>query len=239
MKSATVVIPTTGAATLETAIRSVTAQLHPDTRCWVVIDGPQYVAAALAITEKFGHDQRISVMALPENSGANGFYGHRIYAATSFLINTDYVFFLDQDNWFQPEHVALMISQCERNKLDWCYSLRSIYDKDGNYLLDDNCESLGKWPIFLSDQHHLVDTSCYCIRREVISRIGAAWYSGWGGDRVFYQAITQHFPNFHTTGRYSVCYRLDGNPGSVNKEFFEQGNAQMAARYPNGFPWHS
>lgn len=235
MKSVTVVIPTTGSATLEKAIASVKSQMFPNIRCWVVIDGPNYVAQTLSITQKFPD---IDIMAIPENTGANGFYGHRIYAATSFLINTDYVSFLDQDNWMNPEHVTTLVDNCERKSLDWSYSLRSIHDKDGNYLLDDNCESLGKWPIYLSDQHHLVDTSCYCVKKEVITRVGGAWYAGWGGDRQFYQTISHYFPKFGTTGRHSLCYRLDGNTGSVNREFFENGNMLMNKKYPNGYPWH-
>lgn len=233
-KSATVVIATTGANTLEHAIGSVLSQSHKQTNCWVVIDGPQYVAQTLAITQKFPN---VSIMALPENTGANGFYGHRIYAATSFIVNSDYVLFLDQDNWMTVDHVAKQIDNCESNDLEWGYSLRSIWDKNGNYLLDDNCESLGKWPIFLSDQHHLVDTSCYCIKQEVVSRIGGAWYGGWGGDRQFFAAISHHFPRFGTTGKHTLCYRLDGNPGSVNADFFVQGNAAMQQRYLGGFPW--
>lgn len=233
-KSATVVIASTGAAILEDAISSVVAQTHPNTTCWVVIDGPAYVAQTLSITQRYPN---VGIMAVPDNTGANGFYGHRIYAATSFLVNSDYILYLDQDNWMKPDHVATQIENCESNGLEWGYSLRSIHDKHGEYLLDDNCESLGKWPIFLSDQHHLVDTSCYCIRREVITRIGGAWYGGWGGDRQFYAAISQYFPNFGTTGKHTLCYRLDGNPGSVNQDFFVQGNAVMQQRHPGGFPW--
>jgi glycosyltransferase involved in cell wall biosynthesis len=235
-KSATVIIATTGARILEDALLSVTTQDHKDTRCWVVIDGPQFVAQTLAITERFPN---VGIMALPENTGANGFYGHRIYAAASFLVNSDYIMYLDQDNWMAPTHVSTQINNCETNGLDWGYSLRSIWDKHGNYLLDDNCESLGNWPIYLSDQHHLVDTSCYCIRREVITRIGGAWYGGWGGDRQFFAAISQYFPKYGTTGKHTLCYRLDGNTGSVNQDFFVQGNAAMEKRYPGGFPWKS
>jgi len=232
--SALVVIPTTGAQHLSTAIGSVLTQTHSNVECLVVIDGPDFISAAKSITDQF---PTVKIMTLPWNTGANGFYGHRIYAATSFINNHDYWLALDQDNYFKPTHVEEQISNCENNQLDWSYSLRSIYDKDGNYLLDDNCESLGKWPIFLGDQHHLVDTSCYCIRREVLTRIGGAWYGGWGGDRQFYATISHYFPKFSTTGLHSVCYRLDGNPNSVNADFFVKGNAEMARKYGGIFPW--
>lgn len=234
MKTATVVIASTGATVLGDAIRSVIGQTHQNTKCWVVIDGPKYVANVLSITQNFPD---VMITALPDNTGADGFYGHRIYAATSFLVNTDYVLYLDQDNWMSPDHVETQIGNCERNNLDWSYSLRSIWDKDGNYLLDDDCESLGKWPIYLSDQHRLVDTSCFCIRKDVAAKVGGAWYAGWGGDRQFLAAISHYFPRYDTTGKPTLCYRLDGNQNSVNKDFFVQGNAVMRQRYPDGFPW--
>lgn len=233
--SAVVIIPTTGANTLADAISSVLNQTHKNIECLVVIDGPQFEAAARAITAKF---PMVKILQLPYNTGANGFYGHRIYAATSFILNHDYWIALDQDNYFKSNHVSSQINNCELNNLDWSYSLRSIYDKNNNYLIDDNCESLGKWPIYLSDKHHLVDTSSYCIKREVITRIGGAWYGGWGWDRQFFAAMNHHFPKYDTTGLHTLCYRIDGNPNSVNEQFFINGNYEMQKKYGMVFPWN-
>jgi glycosyltransferase involved in cell wall biosynthesis len=194
-KSATVIIAATGSPTLADAIGSILIQSHRDTIVWVVIDGPEFTNQVKLITDRY---PTIKILQLPENTGANGFYGHRIYAASCFLVNTDYVLFLDEDNYFTPNHISSQINNCENNNLDWSYSLRRIYDKTGTYLIDDNCESLGKWPIYLSDQHFLVDTSSYCIRREVAIRVGSVWYGGWGQDRQFYSAISKSFPKFDT-----------------------------------------
>jgi glycosyltransferase involved in cell wall biosynthesis len=202
----------------------------------MVIDGPEFADACEMVASKF-LDQRLRIFCLPENTGGGGFYGHRIYAAVGHLINTDYVLLLDQDNWMSPNHVSSLITAIETNGWQWAHSLRSIHDRDGQYLTDDNCESLGRWPIYLSDQHHLVDTSCYCIKREVFQQISGAWHWGWGGDRRFLGAISQHFPSWGTSGLYTLNYRLDGNPNSVNQQFFDNGNAVMAQRYPAGFPW--
>lgn len=236
MSSATVVIPTTGAATLDQAIQSVRKQTHKDTRCWVVIDGPDFADAARTITSRYPD---VKVMLLPENVGADNFYGHRVYAAVGFLINTDYLLYLDQDNWMEPDHVATMIATIERNGFDWCHSLRKVNDRDGNYLLDDDCESLGRHPAWMNDQVHLVDTSCYCIKRDVASKISGAWYGKWGQDRVFLANLNHHFPKWGCSGKATLNYRLDGNPGSVTKDFFVQGNAVMSQRYAGAFPWRS
>lgn len=234
MGSATVVIPTTGAACLADAILSVRAQTHPDTCCWAVIDGPEFAEPARSITSQFPD---VQVLQLPENVGSGGWYGHRIYAAVGHLINTDYLLYLDQDNFYADDHVAHMTDLIESESLDWCYSLRNIHDRSGRYLMPDDCESLGRWPAWVNDQVHLVDTSCYCIKRDVAARVSGAWHGRWGQDRVFLATLAQNFPRFSTTGRGTVAYRLDGNPGSVTQEFFQQGNAVMAQRYPGGFPW--
>ena len=233
--SALVVIPTTGDPNLEVAINSVVNQTYANLDCLVVIDGPEFIDTAMSIIKKY---PTVRYMTLPWNTGANGFYGHRIYAASSYIINHDYWLALDQDNWMLPNHVETQVKNCIERQLDWSYSLRRIHAPTGEYLLDDNCESLGRWPIFLSDQHYLVDTSCYCVKREVIVQIGGAWYGGWGGDRQFFANISRYFPKFDTTGLHTLCYRVDGNPGSVNQDFFVQGNAVMAQRYGEQFPWN-
>lgn len=235
-RSALVVIPTTGAPTLRRALESVSAQTHGNLTCLVVVDGPQFQQRSLDIISDFPNTK---CMVLPWNVGANGWYGHRVYFMSAPLMEQDYWFALDQDNWFEPHHVGSMVAACESNGWHWCHSLRRIHHSDGTYVCDDDCESLGRYPIYLSNDHHLVDTSTYCIRRDVIVAMSPAWYSGWGGDRRFYSAISQHFPNFGCTGKATVCYRLDGNPGSVNAEFFMHGNEVMRQRHPDGYPWRS
>jgi len=233
-KSALIVIPTTGSPTLEDAVSSALAQTYGNLDVWAIIDGPDFKQSAEQILSKY---PSVKTMVLPVNTGANGWYGHRIYAAVSFLFDHDYILYLDQDNFFEPMHVETMISACETNNWHWCYSLRKIYDSNKKYICDDDCESLGRYPIYLSDSHHLVDTSTYCIRKEVIVNLAPAWYSGWGGDRRFYSIISQHVPNFGCTKSATVCYRLDGNTNSVNADFFLKGNETMRQRYPGGFPW--
>jgi hypothetical protein len=232
--SVTVIIPTTGVPELRTAIESVLNQ-NIDTDCLVVCDGLQYKGKVSTIISDYLGNKKLKVCYLNDNVGSNGFYGHRIYAAFTHLINTEYVLYLDQDNWFEKNHVKSCIDVIKQNNLDWCYSLRKIYNKVGEYLCNDDCESLGKWPTFQGSHH--IDTNCYCIKTSIAIHIASVWHGGWGQDRIFLSTIAQHFTKFDCTGEYTIGYRLDGNPGSVSSEFFKHGNGIMNDKYSEVFPW--
>ena len=230
--SATVIIPTTGASTLRDAIESVLKQTYKDTTCYVICDGEDYKSKVKLILDDY---PEVKDCYLPINVGAKGFYGHRIYAAFTHLINTDYVLYLDQDNWFYDKHIEYCVDTIERRSLDWCYSLRQIHDKNDNFLAFDDCESLGKWQTYHGINH--IDTNCYCLKTKTAIQLAQVWHGGWGQDRVFLGAISQYFPKFDCSNEYSVHYRLDGNKGSVTKEFFENGNEVMFKKYNGVYPW--
>lgn len=236
MKSAIVIVPTTGAKTLVKTIESIAEQSFSNLTALIVVDGKQYRSAVDLLLNDISY-KNIKVVYLEDNVGANGFYGHRIYAAFSHLVNQDYIFFLDQDNWFASNHVESMINRLEKTNSDWVYSLRNICNKDEEFLCQDNCESLGKWEAWTRCYH--IDTNCYCFKNNTAVRIAGAWHGGWGQDRVVFQALKQYFPNFDCTGEYSVNYRLDGNLGSVTKDFFDQGNSIMKLQYDGKYPWNN
>ena len=235
MKRATVIIPTTGAKTLKKAIESLSFQMYDEVTALVVIDGKEYRGKTENILANHHSHLNIQTVCLSDNVGANGFYGHRIYAAFSHLVNSDYIFFLDQDCWYENDHISSMITRLEETESDWVYSLRSITDKEGNFICTDDCESLGKWEAWTNCYH--IDTNSYCLKREVAVAISGAWHGGWGQDRVVFGALKQYFPKYNCTGEYTVNYRLDGNEGSVTKEFFQHGNYIMSQKYDGNFPW--
>jgi glycosyltransferase involved in cell wall biosynthesis len=173
---------------------------------------------------------------IDQNVG-KGWYGHRIYAACSFLVNQDLIVYLDEDNWFQETHIESLVSKINNN--DWVYSLRKIFCKDAQYICDDNCESLGKWPVYFDEKVRHIDTSSFMIKKNVALAVGHSWYGKWGADRQFFAALNQYFPNYDCTGEHTLCYRLGGNETSVQKDFFLKGNAVQKEKYgaENNFPW--
>jgi glycosyltransferase involved in cell wall biosynthesis len=227
-----IVTPTIASEHLAKCIASVDKQTYEDIVHYIFIDGCQYEPKAREILVGSSKTRMIE---LEENVG-KGWYGHRVYAASSFLVNADIICYLDEDNWIEPEHIQKMVDTIKEGN-QWAYSLRKIYDKDGNFLCEDNCESLGKWPVHFNPDIHHIDTSCFGVRRDIAVQIGHFWYGQWGADRQFFNAIKKHFPKYACTNDYTVCYRLDGNPNSVTKEFFEQGNEVNEKKYNGKFPW--
>ena len=227
-----VVTPTIASEHLSKCIDSVDKQTHKDIVHYIFIDGCQYESKTKEILVGASNTK---IIQLEENIG-KGWYGHRVYAACSFLVNADVICYLDEDNFFDPNHIELVIKKLQEGN-DWVYSLRKVVDKDGKFLCEDNCESLGKWPVYFNPEISHIDTSCFAVRRDVAVRIGHSWYGRWGADRIFFSAIKNNFPKYDCTNNHTVNYRLDGNPNSVSQDFFDEGNVMMYKKYGTDFPW--
>ena len=227
-----VVTPTIGSEHLKQCLESVEKQTYKNLTHYVFIDGCQYEPKIKELIRDFSKTRYVE---LEENVG-KGWYGHRVYAASSFLVNADVICYLDEDNWYEPCHVQKLVDKIQSGN-DWAYSLRKIFNKDGEYLCDDNCESLGKWPVYFNNQVFHIDTSSFAVKRDIAVRIGHAWYGQWGADRQFFSNLSMHFPKFDCTHAHTLSYRLDGNPNSVTKDFFDQGNEVMRKKYGEKFPW--
>jgi glycosyltransferase involved in cell wall biosynthesis len=229
-----VVTPTIASEHLAKCIESVDKQTYDDIVHYIFIDGCQYEPAAREILVG---SSKTKMIELEENVG-KGWYGHRVYAACSFLVNADVICYLDEDNFLEPCHIEKMVTKLQEG-YDWVYSLRKVVDKDGQFICEDNCESLGKWPVYFNDDLFHIDTSCFAIRRDVAVRVGHAWYGQWGADRQFFTTLKKYFPNFESTNKHTLNYRVGGNENSVNEGFFAEGNAKNLEKYNGILPWKS
>jgi GT2 family glycosyltransferase len=225
-----VITPTTGKDTVVQAIESVNNQTV-FTEHLVVIDGSQAEQDLGNIKYDW---TRTLTMKLPENVGGGGWYGHRVYAAMPLMVNADYILFLDEDNWFEPNHVETMIAKIKSKDLMWSHSLRRIFNERDEYVFDDDCEALGRYPTFYDHTINFVDTNCYCFRREYLVGVAHNFYGQWGADRLFYKAVAKALPSFGCTGEATVNYRA---PERLMK-MFEEGNAVMKKAYVN-LPWRN
>jgi len=229
MSKIVVITPTTGKDTVNRAMTSVSNQTTP-VEHWLVFDGHDATKSPCFATAK-------KKIVLPENTGrANGvrWNGHRIYAGISFLVNADYVLFLDEDNWFAENHVESMVKHIEDNNLDWCYSLRKIYNEDGKFECVDDCESLGRWPTFYDHTLNFVDTNCYCVKGDLLPYVSPHFYLPAIGDRPFYKALAETLPKFGCTGEYTVNYTA--RPDLI--KMFLHGNQLVNKSYQT-LPWRN
>ena len=224
-----VITPTIATDYLPQAMHSV----GMDAEHWIVVDGVAYAQRAVSMIQAHPYKQKLIV--LPENTGTptqgfNGlpytgfFNGYRINASIPMLTNADYIMFLDEDNWFEPEHIPSMVEALENNNWDWCYSLRRIVDKEGNFLFDDNCDSLGKTPSYHVGSGCFVDMNCYLFKNCVISQIAHKMFDlvrTYDGDKNLYKEASSRYPNFGCTNLHTVNYRMT-RPNQ--EQFYLKGN---------------
>jgi glycosyltransferase involved in cell wall biosynthesis len=231
-KSAVVITPSIAKKSLVKAVESVENQTYQNLTHLVVLDGPDLHLNPIEIRT----NNKLKLTHSPYNTGTNGFYGHRILAAYPHLVDHDYILFLDDDNWFDKDHVRSLIDLCEEKNLDFAHSLRKVY-VNGEFLADDCCESIGRWPIAWTKSDHLVDTSSYCFRREWLIQYCHLWHSGWGGDRRFFHAVKDR-AKYDTTGLHTLHYELP----DMNKAYggqtniFEKYNELVKQTYGE-YPW--
>ncbi len=188
---------------------------------------------------------RREVLVLPEPTGLQRWNGHRIYAAASLLANTEFVCFLDEDNWFDDDHVASLVAAVRAGGGRWAFALRKIVDADGAFVTLDQCESLGSLHGPFADPADVhVDANCYLIGRELAVLVAPCWYSptrpGDGRpepDRTVARLLLGRAKPACTNGRHTVNYTVGNRPDSVPASFFLYGNRLMRDRYPAGLPW--
>jgi hypothetical protein len=83
---------------------------------------------------------------------------------------------------------------------------------------------------------NLVDTSCYAIKRAVLTMVGHHWYGQFAADREFYKQLSTVSENFCTSSLYTMNYRLSKS-GISDAHFFKEGNKYIQKLYQNKLPW--
>jgi glycosyltransferase involved in cell wall biosynthesis len=231
----TIITPTIGTKHLEQCVDSVANQTYKNIQHLIVVDGKEHRKKA----EQQIHSDA-DVLVLPYNTGHDQYNGHRIYGASTFLAKGAYYIFLDEDNWLEPNHVESLVNSIDNN--GWAYTLRKIVDTEGNYICNDDCESLGNWQSILND--YFVDVNCYIVRRDVALNFAPGWYRRARHpqeqpevDRLLSGWLRQNNFKANCTGDYTVNYRVASRADSVTGEFFLKGNEYMKQRLNGEFPW--
>ena len=233
MKTAAVVTVTNGKRQGELAncIASVKAQTYPCTH-YILCDQD---------FNKFAELKRLYPDVLmcywDGKIGGNGYAGQRWLAAAPQLITEDVTFFCNDDDWYSPDHVKSIMDKIDEG-YDWAYSLRSVHDKEGNFLFDDNCEALGElhdtWNI---PGHRFVDWCMWGMKTEYLKQLAILLNRPDPTvDRQFYQAATRIVPKFASTNKHTFHFRMGGSCG-VQPEFFIEGNKRILEKFDGKLPW--
>ena len=233
MKTAAVVTVTNGKRQGELAncIASVKAQTYPCTH-YILCDQD---------FNKFAELKRLYPDVLmcywDAKIGGNGYAGQRWLAGAPQLITEDVTFFCNDDDWYSPDHVKSIMDKIDEG-YDWAYSLRSVHDKEGNFLFDDNCEALGElhdtWNI---PGHRFVDWCMWGMKTEYLKQLAILLNRPDPTvDRQFYQAATRIVPKFASTNKHTFHFRMGGSCG-VQPEFFIEGNKRILEKFDGKLPW--
>ena len=224
--SVAVVTSTQGRSTITKAIQSVKDQTRKATH-YVFIHGAEYSDKTIPHLA----DDTVAVH-LPRANGGGGYGMAPVFALAPYAITEDIVCYLDDDNWYEPDHIESVVEMIEKHDLGWAYSYRKIEDNEGSFICEDNCESLGMQ--LNSDNQYLVDNSCYAVRTNVARRHSHAWYVPVISDRSFQHELMRAGLSVGTTGKHSVNYRLskDGT-GGMTAEKFINNNEWMKKHRPD------
>jgi glycosyltransferase involved in cell wall biosynthesis len=238
-----IITATTGRKELARCIESVKNQTYKNIQHLIFVDGPEAIDRVMDVS----FAAPVDIIDLPYPTGNDRWNGHRMYGAGCYLADGEYLIFLDDDNYLDSDHVQQCYDATMRsaqNGMQWSYSLRKIVSVDGEYLCNDDCESLGKWASVIDPRDYFIDVNCYFLPRKIAVDISPVWYCRFREpgqpeiDRKICAILRQHFPDFRCTKEYSVNYAVASNSQlSVKPEFFVQGNAEMLRRYNGSLPW--
>jgi glycosyltransferase involved in cell wall biosynthesis len=238
-----VITPSIGHKDLERAIKSVQDQDYLNVEHLIVADGPMYKDKVNSIVSKyFNKNTTVYFTTLPYNTGRHRWNGHRIYGSFPMLMHhSDLVCYLDEDNYFDTNHISSLVQTMVNTKSDWVYSLRKIIDQNGNFVCDDNCESLGDLsPVWNNSNDYLIDTSCYMIKRPIAIIVGQVWNKPtrppkplMEPDRELFKVLKENWKNFHCSKEYTLNYATGNRSDSVKSEFFVAGNKATSKIFGN------
>lgn len=237
----TIITPTTGNPHLAKAVQSVENQTYENIQYLVVIDGNKRFINTSEVLETIDC-KRYETIVLPKATGYDQYNGHRIYGAMTYIAEGEFLCFLDEDNWYEPNHIESLVETLHEKT--WAYSLRKIVDQGNNFICNDDCESLGKWKSVLND--HFVDVGCYILPKKIALQFSPGWYRRARNphdqpevDRLLSHILFTQIPKeeVDTNGQYTLNYRVASRTDSVQAEFFKRGNEQMKNIMNGEYPW--
>lgn len=149
-----------------------------------------------------------------------GVYSNRFSGALrtilSYLANSRYVAYLDDDNWWADDHLSGLLAAIQDK--DCAFAKRYYaHPESGEALCEDHWESLGPGKgIYAERFGGFVDTSCLMLDKTTCHMIFPFWSlamgpNGDGEDRMVFDAILRSGLRFGESSKPSCYYSLDNH----------------------------
>jgi hypothetical protein len=153
----------------------------------------------------------------------------------SYLANSPFVAYLDDDNWWRPDHLRLLRAALDR--ADWAFSLRwFVHPVSRRPVCVDQWESVGPGKgIYLEKYGGFVDPNCLMLDKTKCEAVFPQWNrplrddpKGMSADRKVFDALHRFFPGTGT-GEPTAFYTLDPEDGAHPSRLRMMGPAYDAA----------
>lgn len=137
-------------------------------------------------------------------------YGGALKTVLSYAANSRHVAYLDDDNWYAPNHLDTMLKAVAGKA--WAFSLRHfVHSGSGQWLCADTWESMGPHRgVYATAQGGFVDTNCFIIDKLACNDVFPEWamtrfHGGTGGDRQVLAKLRNR--PWGTNDAHTVYYR--------------------------------
>lgn len=221
-----VVMPTLLRPSLRKAVESVYRQdLQGRIQMLIGIDTPEGDPAILDALEAERPDNVALTILDPgySTSGKHGglspaYDGGNLRTVLSYLANSRLIAYLDDDNWWEPDHLRRLIAAVEGKA--WAWSQRWYTEAEtGKDLAVDIWESIGLGKgVFKTRFGGWVDPNCLII--DVTRAGNSRWLwavpliqdgTGNSQDRHVFALLSKYFPEPGETGAVTVHYAINKN----------------------------
>lgn len=147
--------------------------------------------------------------------------GGSLRTALSYLANSRHLAYLDDDNWWAPDHLS-SLRQALAQGADWAYGLRWFVEtRTDRTLAVDRWESTGVGNGCYADAFGgFVDPNCLMIDKLACEPVLRCWsipanndHKAMSADRNVFNMLKSHFRG-QPTGRATCYYRMNPDDGA-------------------------
>lgn len=191
-------------STLERCHASVLNQTYPNIHHIMIADGHPS-AWCEERSGSYLSKMKLEHITFPKSHNDAGATPRALGALSAFSRGFDAVAFLDADNWYEPDHIEIMVDKMKTENLGAVVATRTIYSTECKFMyvdlieskientVDTNCWLLNKslykfMPAWITDKpNHLISDMIFCkvlkankITMAQVSKPTVCYVSNWG-----------------------------------------------------------